>query len=54
VLLLLSPFVKDLDAYATDSCSPFLFWVRTAPQACLLASVIMQNSLLSLGLLMLI
>jgi len=25
VILLLSPFVKDLDAYATGSCSPFLF-----------------------------
>lgn len=47
--LFLSPLVKDLEAYAIGNCTPLCSCESTASHACLLASVVMQNSLLKSG-----
>jgi len=49
VLLLLSAFVNERDEYAIGSWCPLWFCVKTAPHACLLASVIIQNYLRKSG-----
>jgi len=47
--LLLSPFVNVFEAYVTKRFTPSCDWLKTAPQACLLEFVVMQNSLLKSG-----